>query len=224
MAAKNNASEKALRDIIIQRMAQSPRGTALKTVNDPQQQTNTGKPIDSLFPAAPALQSYLTKHIVFRIDDLFHDDVDMVDNGDGDDKADDESEVPMMHLASFALHKLFSEWQAEGFEIPDFKAGALPAAAGAGAPLESMLVDKPAKQAGTPTNRSQVPEDAAAMHPTTLLNNVSDQHHTIHSSATLLKRLFGIFRDCIDASWYQVRGLGQRGPSAQHIASCRRRG
>lgn len=49
MAAKNNASEKALRDIIIQRMAQSPRGTALKTVNDPQQQTNTGKPIDATF-------------------------------------------------------------------------------------------------------------------------------------------------------------------------------
>lgn len=173
------------------------------------------------------MQSDLTEHFVFRIDDLFHDDVDMVDNGDGDDKADDESEVPMMHLASFALHKLFSEWQAEGFEIPDFKAGALPAAAaGAGAPLESMLVDKPAKQAGTPTNRSQVPEDAAAMHPTTLLNNVGDQHYAIHSSATLLKIIFsfGIFCDCTDASWYQVRGLGKRRPSAEHIASCRRRG
>lgn len=30
-------------------------------------------------------------------------------------------EVPMMHLASFALHKLFSEWQNDGFEIPDLK-------------------------------------------------------------------------------------------------------
>lgn len=30
MAAKNNASEKALRDIIIQRMLQSPKAQALK--------------------------------------------------------------------------------------------------------------------------------------------------------------------------------------------------
>lgn len=43
------------------------------------------------------------------------DDVDMKD-------ADPNSvEVPMMHLASFALHKLFSEWQNDGFEIPDLK-------------------------------------------------------------------------------------------------------
>lgn len=42
------------------------------------------------------------------------DDVDMKD-------ADSSVEVPMMHLASFALHKLFSEWQNEGFEIPDLK-------------------------------------------------------------------------------------------------------
>lgn len=47
-----------------------------------------------------------------------------------DGTTDAAEEVPMMHLASFALHKLFSEWQAEGFEIPDFKThtqGAAPA-------------------------------------------------------------------------------------------------
>lgn len=27
-------------------------------------------------------------------------------------------DVPMLQLASFALHKLFSEWESEGFEIP----------------------------------------------------------------------------------------------------------
>lgn len=43
------------------------------------------------------------------------DDVDMKDSDSN------SVEVPMMHLASFALHKLFSEWQNDGFEIPDLK-------------------------------------------------------------------------------------------------------
>lgn len=43
MSAKNNASEKALRDIIIQRMIQSPKASALKITNDPQQQSHSGK-------------------------------------------------------------------------------------------------------------------------------------------------------------------------------------
>lgn len=44
------------------------------------------------------------------------------DSDDVDMKDETNSvEVPMMHLASFALHKLFSEWQNEGFEIPDLK-------------------------------------------------------------------------------------------------------
>lgn len=37
MAAKNNASEKALRDIIIHRMLQSPKSQALKPSGDPAQ-------------------------------------------------------------------------------------------------------------------------------------------------------------------------------------------
>lgn len=31
---------------------------------------------------------------------------------------DSTTDVPMLQLASFALHKLFAEWEAEGFEIP----------------------------------------------------------------------------------------------------------
>lgn len=38
MAAKNNASEKALRDIIIHRMLQSPKSQPLKPSGDPAQQ------------------------------------------------------------------------------------------------------------------------------------------------------------------------------------------
>lgn len=79
--AKNDASEKALRDLIIQKMVEKPKKTVSSDAND----TN-----DS-------------------------DDVDMKDSDPN------SVEVPMMHLASFALHKLFSEWQNEGFEIPDLK-------------------------------------------------------------------------------------------------------
>lgn len=78
---------------------------------------------------------------------------------------DPEGEVPMLHLASFALHKLFSEWQAEGFEIPDFRIG------GAISSLENMAVDKAAAThvPGVPPKRTILPENANSMHPTTLL-------------------------------------------------------
>lgn len=89
----------------------------------------------------------------------------MVDN---ENDNEDEDEVPMLHLASFALHKLFSEWQSEGFEIPDFKAGTTVVNA-----IESMAIDKPVKQPGIPAKRIQVPENANTMHPTTLLCMVS---------------------------------------------------
>lgn len=73
MQAKNAASEKALRDLVINKFQQIKN----------QEVTN------------PATES---------------EDVAMEE-----EKADD---VPMLQLASFALHKLFSEWEAEGFEIP----------------------------------------------------------------------------------------------------------
>lgn len=89
IVAKNDASEKALRDLIISKMQSIPKAGG---------QLAAGGGGGSA----------------------------TVDDGDGDDlmdgvSSDAEEEVPMMHLASFALHKLFTEWQAEGFEIPDFR-------------------------------------------------------------------------------------------------------
>lgn len=74
MQAKNAASEKALRDLVINKFQQIKNQEASAT------------------PVAT------------------DDDVSM------DEEKDDD--VPMLQLASFALHKLFSEWEAEGFEIP----------------------------------------------------------------------------------------------------------
>jgi cell division protein FtsN len=76
MQAKNAASEKALRDLVINKFQQIKNQEAT---------------------AAPVADN--------------SEDVNMAE----EDKADD---VPMLQLASFALHKLFSEWESEGFEIP----------------------------------------------------------------------------------------------------------
>lgn len=73
MHAKNAASEKALRDLMIQKLQQEACAAASK----PQ--------------SAEGI------------------------NSDGGD------DVPMMQLASFALYKLFSEWEAAGFEVPMLK-------------------------------------------------------------------------------------------------------
>lgn len=114
IASKNNASEKALRDLIIQKMMAVPKNK----------------------PATPR-----------------------PDNENDEDEADGQEgteaeEVPMMHLASFALHKLFTEWQAEGFEIPDFRNG----------PTVSVKESVPRV-----IERSELPLNHETMHPSMLL-------------------------------------------------------
>lgn len=94
------------------------------------------------------------------------DDVDMKADEDTDGKEENPAEVPMLHLASFALHKLFTEWQAEGFDIPDFKAGGHTVSADASETAEVA----PAAPAQPKTT---VPENANSIHPTTLLCMVS---------------------------------------------------
>lgn len=74
MQAKNSASEKALRDLVINKFQQMKNQQEVPN----QSVENEDVPMD-------------------------------------DDSPDD---VPMLQLASFALHKLFTEWEAEGFEIP----------------------------------------------------------------------------------------------------------
>lgn len=95
IAAKNNASEKALRDQIIQKMAMRPRKLSISSksggVGD--------KPTN----------------------DSMNDDGDNDDDVEMADESNSEETVPMMHLASFALYKLFNEWESDGFEVPDLK-------------------------------------------------------------------------------------------------------
>lgn len=129
IVAKNNASEKALRDLIIQKMVLKPKQAAS---NDQSKSATVSEAGD--------------------------DDVEMKE-----DDNNDTEEVPMMHLASFALHKLFTEWQADGFDIPDFRAthGQI---TGAAANDKSETVRKPIPE------RTELPPNAESMHPSMLLS------------------------------------------------------
>ncbi|XP_059618738.1 double-stranded RNA-specific editase B2-like isoform X2 [Phlebotomus argentipes] len=78
---------------------------------------------------------------------------------------EDADDVPMLNLVSFALHKLFCEWEAEGFPVPDFRAGQ--------EVVQPMAVDNgaemtPVKQ--LPQPRDELPNNAASTHPTMLLS------------------------------------------------------
>lgn len=125
MAAKNNACEKALRDLIINKFRQAKQQDAVSVASE---------------------------------------DINMADET-GDDSAD----VPMLQLASFALHKLFSEWESEGFEVPFPKTENPQAAAGAIAnPTES-----PPKAPSTPKPpkvKNELPPNNVTMHPVMLLS------------------------------------------------------
>ena len=75
MQAKNAASEKALRDLVINKFRQMKSQEAVAT------------PLVS-------------------------------ENNEDVNMEEEKDDVPMLQLASFALHKLFAEWESEGFEIP----------------------------------------------------------------------------------------------------------
>ncbi|XP_050099789.1 double-stranded RNA-specific editase 1-like [Anopheles aquasalis] len=70
--------------------------------------------------------------------------------------------VPMMHLASFALYKLFSEWQNEGFDVPAIKTPK-PKASTSTEIVPNSLAPK------IPKTIADLPPDAAQRHPTALL-------------------------------------------------------
>ena len=93
------------------------------------------------------------------------DDVEMKPVSESDD-------IPMIHLASFALHKLFNEWQSEGFEIPELNAGAKKAAVAANLPVDAAKPAVPAKPKVLKTI-SDIPADASKRHPASLLAFVS---------------------------------------------------
>ncbi|KAJ8722356.1 hypothetical protein PYW08_004758 [Mythimna loreyi] len=74
-------------------------------------------------------------------------------SANGDVCADEEA-LPMIQLASFALHKLFTEWEYEGHKVPQLKPTSLSTS-------DSLL--EPTKKG------KELPSNAASMHPCMLL-------------------------------------------------------
>lgn len=75
---------------------------------------------------------------------------------------DDGDDVPMINLASFALFKLFTEWENEGFEIPEFHPTNRHASSTEGEPVTP-------KEPKKPIIRNDLPPNWDTMHPATLL-------------------------------------------------------
>lgn len=117
-AAKNDASEKALRDVVIDKLSKFPFKSE---TNDNEQ-----------------------------------DDVEM------SEEQKEEDNVPMVHLASFALYKLFNVWEGEGYKIPDFKTGT----------VEKELQTSSDKEGLPKKVRADLPPNAANLHPCMLLSMV----------------------------------------------------
>ncbi|XP_035891985.1 uncharacterized protein LOC118503125 isoform X2 [Anopheles stephensi] len=151
--AKAKASEKALRDLIFAQMTRlKQQRTAAQQKQQQQQQ--------QVVPGAAATT---------------------VDKVDGPAAAKPEAEpmecvesedLPMEHLAAFALHKLFTQWESEGFEVPFIKSSRAKTAASAPAPAEngggggggggSSIMPKVTKTV------ADLPPNASTRHPTAL--------------------------------------------------------
>uniref|UniRef100_A0A1L8DCA8 Putative double-stranded rna binding motif protein n=1 Tax=Nyssomyia neivai TaxID=330878 RepID=A0A1L8DCA8_9DIPT len=91
-----------------------------------------------------------------------------IEAGEADVKMEEEREetedVPMLNLVSFALHKLFTEWEANGFPVPDFRSGQ---------DGQAMAVDAAEPARTLPAPREELPSNAASTHPTMLLSIMS---------------------------------------------------
>ncbi|XP_073956598.1 double-stranded RNA-specific editase 1-like [Choristoneura fumiferana] len=82
-----------------------------------------------------------------------------------------EGALPMIQLASFALHKLFSEWEYEGVKVPQLKQHAHPKDQPAGSEgecSEPMAMGAPRPK--PPLKRKELPPNAASLHPAMLLS------------------------------------------------------
>ncbi|XP_052857503.1 double-stranded RNA-specific editase 1 isoform X1 [Drosophila gunungcola] len=85
-----------------------------------------------------------------------------------EDEADaPEDDLPMLNLASFAIYKLFAEWEREGYVVPEMhpSANAVQPAGGEAAQPVPAVPKEPKK----PPVRTELPSGWETMHPATIL-------------------------------------------------------
>nr|XP_036676054.1 double-stranded RNA-specific editase 1-like [Drosophila suzukii] len=78
-----------------------------------------------------------------------------------------EDDLPMLNLASFAIYKLFAEWEREGYVVPEMhpSASGAPSAGGENVPPVPAVPKEPKK----PPVRTELPSGWETMHPATIL-------------------------------------------------------
>ncbi|XP_073971683.1 uncharacterized protein isoform X2 [Rhodnius prolixus] len=106
-----------------------------------------------------------------------------------------EDDVPWGSLASFALYKLFSEWQSQGFQLP--ASSGLPAVfQKAGVPL--------------PYPKKLLPEDASKKHPVQLLNQIRPGCQYIESREGMPPNLTFTFSVVVDGQTFTGVGTNKK--------------
>ncbi|XP_070074981.1 double-stranded RNA-specific editase 1-like isoform X2 [Drosophila takahashii] len=88
---------------------------------------------------------------------------DPMETNESDAEAHDD-DLPMLNLASFALYKLFTEWEREGFSVPEMH----PTASATNPAAASLPLPVP-KEPKAPPIRTELPPGWETMHPATLL-------------------------------------------------------
>lgn len=107
-----------------------------------------------------------------------------------------EDDVPMLNLASFAIYKLFAEWEREGYVVPEMHPSAANASAQQGdpnSPASSVIVTP--KEPKKPPVRTELPVNWATMHPATLLCVVSVPE--FNSNGQVIFYYLNLFDRCV---------------------------
>lgn len=138
--AKNFCCEKAIRDIMLQKMMSL---RCLKQQQQIKDDSGSGNDTEMKTDNEEAMETE--------------------DNNDED--------VPMLHLASYAIHKLFCQWESEGFDVPDIVnvLGTPPLASGAESQNDTTESIQGGKAKSIGPSRTELPEGHESMHPATLL-------------------------------------------------------
>lgn len=159
--AKNNACEKALRDFVIARMRQHPR-----------RGSTSSRPVSATgeIPMETDIAENNSKCILKRKTSFASIIKTNISGDNGESLKDDADEVPMINLASFALFKLFSEWENEGFEIPEFH----PSTVAPNNANDDGIPKEPKEPKKAPI-RNELPANWEALHPATLLCMVKEK-------------------------------------------------
>ncbi|GBP66411.1 hypothetical protein EVAR_88745_1 [Eumeta japonica] len=96
VAARNAAAEQAIRDLIIKRMTKYLSGGVASSVGGAGGTGGTGGTGEGATGESG-------------------------EGGEGTDEQEDNEALPMIQLTSFALYKLFSEWESEGHKVPQLR-------------------------------------------------------------------------------------------------------